>query len=158
MTTTQTSFAGGVVLLSSTLDDATATQLGLKQYLHGTTYNGGNAPTVTCAQSGFTVNRAVFIPYQCQDGSWRLRFNLSATFTAATITSISVSVNGILSKNVSNYFQPISAITVGASAAYQSAYIGPSSANLNFFQGSGTQSGICFSGDVELDAKPTWAY
>ena len=65
MTTTQTSFAGGVAVLSSALDDATATQLGLKQYLHGTTYNGGIAPTVT-AGSGITtigtVTRALAAP------------------------------------------------------------------------------------------------
>jgi len=44
--------------------DADATRMGLKQYLHGTSYNGGISPTVTGIGSVSTILRAVFIPYQ----------------------------------------------------------------------------------------------
>lgn len=157
MTTTQTSFAGGVTFLSSTLDDATATQLGLKQYLHGTTYNGGNAPTVTCSLAGFSVLRAVFVPYQCQDGSWRLRLNLNGTFTSATFTTATVTINGITFKSVANFFQPCAVMFVGATSVGRT-YANNGGSGITCDTSSITATAIGLSGDCELNAKPTWAY
>lgn len=158
MATTQTSFAGGVTLLSSTLDDATATQLGLKQYLHGTTYNGGNAPTVTSAQSGFAVVRAVFVPYQCQDGTWRLKVNLVADFTSASISAITVSINGTVFKNVTNFYQAM--VGFFASGTIRNVvYVNPNNGNITVAAPTAeTTARVYISGDVELNAKPTWAY
>lgn len=158
MTTTQTSFAGGVVLLSSTLDDATATQLGLKQYYHGTTYNGGNAPTTTSGQAGFSVVRALFIPSQMQDGSWRVKFNIVANFTSASISGITLSVANLVFKNTTNFFQPISGFFANGTVRY-AAYINPNTGDISLTAISAeTTNRVYFSGDVELNAKPTWAY
>jgi hypothetical protein len=159
MPTTQTSFAGGVAVLSSTLDDVTATQLGLKQYLHGTTYNGGNAPTVASAQAGFSVIRAVFVPYQTQDGAWRLKFNIAASITAASLSSIIMTVNGIVFKSTSNFLQSIGGYQNTAGNAVASAtFVGAGSAQIvsNFVTATVTFTNA--TGDVELNAKPTWAY
>ena len=150
--------AGIFPALNTELDNVTATRLGLKQYLHGTTYNGGNAPTLTCAQAGFSVNRAVFVPYQCQDGSWRVKFNVSTSFTPATITGAGITVNGLIGKNISGFYQSISCVPFSGSAAVYQAYIAPNTSTLTGSFASSSQGGILFSGDVELESKPTWAY
>jgi len=131
----------------------TATRLGLKQYLHGTTYNGGIAPTVTCSQAGFAVTRAVFIPYQLQDGIWRLRFNLLCSFTSATITSLTVSINGITTISI----QQVILSNFNNSTTNYGYFV--ASGNTITFVGSGlAETGIKSFGDIELSSKPTWAY
>jgi len=151
---------GAFPSLTSSLDDATATQLGLKQYLHGTTYNGGIAPTVT-AGSGITtigtVTRALFIPYQCQDGTWRMKFTIQ--INGATSTSSlghQINVNGIVFKNVTNYNQVISGY---ANTQWSDVVVLSNSTTINIGHSSAvTPATYGFAGDVELNAKPTWAY
>lgn len=152
-----TSNQGAFPSLTSSLDNATATQLGLKQYLHGTTYNGGIAPTVTSSQAGLIVDRAVFIPYQTQDGAWRLKCNVATRFTSATVTSVTTTVNGITSKNISNINQAISVIFQNSGTLSQS-YIASNTNNFVTGVASSTQTGVAFYADIELNAKPTWAY
>ena len=152
---------GAFPSLTSSLDDATATQLGLKQYFHGTTYSGGNAPTVTSAQAGFSVVRAVFIPYQTQDGAWRLRFNIASSITSTSSSiSMTISTNGVVYKNVTNFFQPVAVSTNGATPAPVTQSItNPNSAGIVILINAGTTiGGVHCSGDVELNGKPTWAY
>lgn len=149
-------FNGGLVFAASSLSDAQATILGLKQYLHGTTYNGGIAPTVTCGQAGFAVGRAVFVPYQMQDGSWRLKFNITSNFTSATITSVTVSIAGISFKT--GTIQSVSSLflsNVNPSRSYANPTTGDVLVSITV---SSTAAGVNISGDVELDSKPTWAY
>ena len=151
-------FQNGLVFASSSLSDAQATAMGLKQYLHGTTYNGGIAPTVTCAQSGFAVTRALFIPYQVNDGSWRLKFNVATTFTSATLSTLSVAVNGVTSKNITGFTQVIQAVFGNYSGPVRGT-IAPNNGNLSIDVTSGVSTtGALYSGDVELESKPTWAY
>ncbi len=145
--------AGLVPASNTNFDDVTATRLGLKQYLHGTTYNGGIAPTVTCSQAGFAVTRAVFIPYQLQDGIWRLRFNLLCSFTSATITSLTVSINGITTISI----QQVILSNFNNSTTNYGYFV--ASGNTITFVGSGlAETGIKSFGDIELSSKPTWAY
>jgi hypothetical protein len=152
------SSAGLLPASNANLDDATATRLGLKQYLHGTTYNGGNAPTVTSAQAGFSVIRALFVPYQVQDGTWRLRFNIMSTFTSASIATVSVSINGITTKNVANAGPALHGL-MGSSTAYFKFYMPANSSSITAETTSATTcNGIYCGGDIELESKPTWAY
>ena len=151
---------GAFPSLTSSLDDATATQLGLKQYLHGTTYNGGNAPTVTAGASITTigtVTRALFIPYQCQDGTWRMKFTIQ--INGATSTSSlghQINVNGIVFKNVTNYNQVISGY---ANTQWSDVVVLSNSTTINIGHSSAvTPATYGFAGDVELNAKPSWAY
>jgi hypothetical protein len=144
---------------NTNLDDATATRLGLKQYLHGTSYNGGNAPTVTSSQAGFSVNRAVFVPYQTQDGAWRLKFNITAAFTSATITSNVTTIAGTVFKSTTNNYQPAFGMPIGNTLGIYQAYVSPSTGALTLITPSTPGvTGVAYSGDVELDSKPTWAY
>ena len=137
--------------LPSSYSDSEATVMGLKQYIgDGTTYNGGVAPTLSGA--GVSTRRAVFIPYQMQDGSWRMKFNFALVCTSTT--SLSVSLNGIVSKNISNWFQ---AVTNYPGGNYGRGSIAP---NVNTFTLTSDLSTNTYSasGDIELNSKPTWAY
>lgn len=142
---------------NASLSDATATRLGLKQYLHGTTYNGGNAPTVTCSTPGFVVFRATFLPYQIQDGSWRLRFNIYGNGTNANISSTTITTAGVVYKTGT---QVVSSVLLGAT--YNPSYSYTSGTTSSIQIGTAAVSNnigeIGVSGDVELNSKPTWAY
>jgi hypothetical protein len=118
---------------------------------------GQTALTLTCAQGGFSTARAQGIYYQDQDGNHRLKFNVATTFTSASISSLSVSVSGVTFKNVSNFFQPVSNILLGASTAPIKCYADPNSSNIIVSASAVTASGLCVSGDVELESKPSWA-
>ena len=163
--TTQTfagvkTFQDGLAFTSASLSDVQATILGLKQYLHGTTYSGGIAPTVT-AGAGITsigtVTRALFIPYQCQDGTWRMRFTIQINgATSTSSTGHQINVNGIVFKNVTNYNQVISGY---ANTQWSDVAVLANSTTINIGHSSGVSPATYgFAGDVELNAKPTWAY
>jgi hypothetical protein len=77
-------------------DDVISTRLGLKAYSNGIVYNG-SAITVSGGSNAFS-NRGVFIPYQMQDGSWRLKFNFDVGIVPSS-TSLSVTISGITAKN-----------------------------------------------------------
>jgi hypothetical protein len=141
----------------TSMGDVLATQLGYKQYLHGTTYNGGNAPTV--ASAGATIVRGVFIPYLTQGGTWRLRFTFNFTMSTATRTNLSTTINGVTFKNVANYLQAVTVNSAPGSA--QNAYQGftlPNTSTVEIYHSSFSTGGYGVSGDVELESKPTWAY
>jgi hypothetical protein len=137
-----------------------STRLGLKQYVHGTTYNGGNAPTVTLTGGGGTLTtliRGVFVPYQLQDGSWRLKFSFRAIVSSATRTDATFTVNGVISKNVANWYQTFFGTTESTTIVLTS-YTTPNAATFGIFHSSATTSLYNCCGDIELESKPTWAY
>lgn len=133
------------------MSNADATRLGLKEYVHGTTYNGGNAPTIT-GQAGFAADSdCVFIPYQMQSGDWRLKFNIRFGQTSSTTADITIA--GVT-------FLKLMAVQVSANNSSATTYVGRTTS------GTGTivlRSGVAdtqfsVSGDVELSSKPNWAY
>jgi hypothetical protein len=139
--------------------DAIATQMGNKQYLHGTNYNGGNAPTLS--GSSWTTTRAVFIPYQMQDGTWRMRFNLYGTLSGLANNNVfSLSVNGATFH--ASYQQALSVkVDSGTITNAYSSYAVAGASTINFIYNGASlnlNDDYTISGDVELNAKPTWAY
>lgn len=145
--------AGLLPVSNSNLDDGTATRLGLKQYMHGVTYNNGVTLSLTSAQAGFSVNKAVFIPYQMQDGTWRLKWNIRVNITSATLTALTMTLNGV----VFNDSWACSGLW-GANALGVRAFVNAGANTLTVESSSVTTSAAAHSGDVELTAKPTWAY
>jgi len=147
-------------LFANGMDDTTATRLGLKQYLHGTTYNGGNAPTVTLAGGGgtlTTVHRAEFIPYQMQDGGWRLRLTVECDISSAVRTAASFAVNGILTPTGGGDGQALAGGNLSNIPANY-VLINPNTNQFSLGHASGTTSRYQFAGDIRLASKPTWAY
>jgi len=133
------------------LDNASATRLGLKEYLHGTTYNGGNAPTIT-GQAGFAADaRCVFIPYQMQSGTWRMRFNVRFSQTSGTTADITV--NGVT-------FNKVAPVAVSGNNLAAANYAGRTTDATSsiVLRSSSADRVFSVSSDVELSSKPSWAY
>lgn len=145
----------------TSMGDALATQLGYKQYFHGTAYNGGVAPTITLSAGGGSLSsipRGLFIPYMVQDGSWRMRFSIVALVSSTSRTSLTLAVNGVTFKNTSNWSQPIIGQNYdGAVGSYYSNVV-VNTGTMTNVHATATTTAYGFSGDVELNAKPTWAY
>ena len=133
------------------LDDVAATRMGLKSYSHGTTYNGGIAPTITSVAAGLVVVASRFIPYQMQNGTWRLKGGASCTITANTTANMTVvGITGTAA-----FEQAVT--VVGEGTAYpQYNYLTPAGV-FSLVYASNTTA-VRWSFDVELSGKPTWAY
>jgi len=131
----------------TSMSDALATKLGLKTYYHGTTYNGGIAPTV----SGITPGRASFVPYQVQDGGWRLRFNIEGSMSSSSTAT--ATINGVVFH--ASYTQAV--VTQGGGPVQGTASTNGGGASIGAAFSSAV-TGVRLSGDVELASKPTWAY
>jgi len=147
--------AGIFPALNTELDDATATRLGLKQYVHGTTYNGGNAPTVTMFAGIGTLSSipsSSFIPYQLQDGSWKIRMSVYAIFSSAVRTVTQFSINGMTFGATEAGFGFIS------STVALMIYTAVSDSKIYCDHASAATTQYAFSGDFKLASKPTWAY
>ena len=146
--------AGLMPDIHSSLDDAAATRLGLKQYLAGSSYNGGN--TITIGGTAYTsTERGVFIPYQMQDGTWRCKINLVVVVSGdGTIT-----VSSMTAKNVSGYTQFVPGTSFDGGATTQNSYISPNTNAITFNNTVGIAGDhMSFNADIELEAKPNWAY
>lgn len=146
--------------MPTSMTDAEATRLGLKQYLVNTAYAA--TPVVTVGTNVTTlgaVSRGVLIPYQMQDGSWRLRVNIAVAVTAATsATSHRIALSGITTKNVAAFAQTILIDTASGGNYERSGCDEGSNTFLHITTGSSTPTVFRISGDIELDSKPTWAY
>lgn len=127
------------------------TKLGFMKYLHGTTYNGGNAPTVT-GPAGFANVRSIFIPYQMSDGTWRLRFNID--YTCNSLTTVDISVAGVTFNNAA----ACSAIDKGVGTVNAMAARTTISSGSIVVRAASAGTNFSVSGDAELSSKPTWAY
>ena len=127
---------------------ATTTSAGLikaeKQYVGGVDF------TITSDATGSPVfQRAVIVPYQTVDGAWRARIN--CTLTHGSETSHNITISGLVFKDVTDFFQPITALTTSGTV-----YTSPNTGVLIASTPVGTTS-TGLSGDVELESKPTWA-
>lgn len=146
----------------TTMSDSVATRLGYKEYLHNTVYNGGNQPTITLHSGGGTlssVQQGIFVPYQVQSDEWRLKFNIAVTLSSTTRTEAVLAINGVTFKNIggSHNGQYITGWEDG-SATTSRAFVVSSTGRVGQFHDSTTTQLYGFSGDVQLGAKPTWAY
>ena len=133
------------------MSDAQATRMGLKSYAHGTTYLGGIAPTVT-GPSGWSVNTAIFFPYQIQDGTWRMKFTIKGG--ATTTTDYSHTIVGV---TYSFSGQVVTAYQRDTSVGRYTVLAQTGTTTLDCYIGT-TSSTIGVFGDVALLSKPTWAY
>ena len=88
-----------------------------------------------------------------QDGTWRMLFNVDYTFTSTT--GHSFTVNGVTSKtgvtqaggvSEQNNGVIVMRLNIGSATNVFSIGLSGPTANIN-----------CY-GDIELNAKPTWAY
>ncbi len=144
--------------MPTSMTDAEATRLGLKEYVHGTTYTGSpSAPTVS--GSTWTSNICVFVPYQMQDGSWRCTLNISGTTSVGQgAASYTISIAGLVFKAGANSGQALASAQQESGIIYtNTVYCVPSTGDLSI-KYSANVTLHSFSGDVALASKPTWSY
>lgn len=142
-----------ITLIDSVDNYSGNTKLGFMQYAGNTAYNGGNLTTIT-GGAGFSLTRAVLIPYQMSNGTWRLKFNVDYAQTSSVtgdITFTGVTFSGVTSCYCLGY-------TAGNVTANWSAARTTSGSGALIFRLGSASSLLAVSGDVELTAKPTWAY
>jgi uncharacterized delta-60 repeat protein len=84
--------ATGVAFDPTALSDVLATKLGYKSYIQNTAYNGGVVLSVNSTMDGPAQN-AEFIPYQTQNGSWRLKGNIPSTVRGVFNSTIGTAAN-----------------------------------------------------------------
>ena len=109
------------------------------------------ALTVTSAQTGWATTRAVGIFYADSAGTWRLKLNISGTFTAATITTLDVDITGVVFK--SGIQQACSGLLNNVLGNY--CYAGSNVSTLSLTCTSSSNTSVKMSGDVELESNPT---
>lgn len=141
------------------MSDAQATQMGYKTYIHGTTYNSGISPTIATDKGVGVVRSSSFVPYQTQDGGWRMTFNFHITLTSVTSAGVLFDgyINGVVWKaGVGVLRQAASALDIANSeVAHARLYGGQNWINIKT---TSVTDEISISGDAELNGKPTWAY
>lgn len=150
-------FSSGINITPANMSDADATKLGLKEYVAGTSYNGSISPTVTGTNTWVTI-RAVFIPYQMQDGSWRLKGNGSGTVASGSRAFSTFTVNGVVFKNVAYLPAGSGIYTASGGNPPGSLYPAANGAVLTVEHVTATSTAYGWSFDYELESKPTWAY
>jgi len=132
------------------LSDSEATMLGQKQYIVGTDLS------LTNVFNSFSATRGVCIPYKMQDGTWRLRFNITGTQLAGNFFNFSF--DGVTFKTGVDQGIEVSCPDLGANQAvgdYKAT--GGSGAIAGNTNGGSNMTNLRIFGDVELDSKPTWA-
>jgi len=130
-----------------------------RRYYAGSTYNGVTI-TVTSAQSGWAVDTgSYFVPYVLADGQWRMKFLVYGTYTAATVGTITATINGVTFKNIGGS-EPVPGFigALGNVTAWKGAYAADATGDLYItVTSSGNTTYARWAGDVGLIAKPTWA-
>lgn len=85
-----------------------------------------------------------------------MKFNIHGSVSAATRSSYAISLTGVTFKNIANFFQSVSGNARNATTNYVSECT-PNSGTITAYHASVSSTEYMFSGDVELESKPTWA-
>lgn len=107
---------------------------------------------LTVRGTNWTTVRAVGIPYQTIDGTWRLRFNIEGTISSGA-ASLDIYLNGVVFKNglSAAYGQPVTVHTDNKNGTR--GYAINNASNVNMLSATTDTVWTC-SGDVELEQKP----
>lgn len=114
---------------------------------------------LTVTGTDWTTIRAVGMPYKVYDESenekWRLRFNIVGSVTSATRTGFNITLANVIFKNTSSYYQAV-ASSFNASGNQIFAAANPGLSTINCYHNSTATTRYDWSGDVELNSKPTF--
>lgn len=91
------------------------------------------------------------IPYLTADGAWRTKFNVDFTLTSAT----SISLTAPFTCKNSSAYQAVTCWSISSAQTINYARCDPNSSTITINFASGSSRIIC-SGDVELNAKPSF--
>jgi hypothetical protein len=119
-----------------------------KQYL-------GDGTDFTVTGTNWTTTRAVAIPYQTADGSWKLWFQIYGGISVA-VASITLTISGVTFKTGTFGVTPSYQLSGGATYTLF-ARANSATGTLSLQYSAATVDSLIVFGDVELDSKPTFA-
>jgi hypothetical protein len=99
---------------------------------------------LTSTPAGWATSRAIGVPYQLLDGSWRFKFDIYATLSSSA--NFTFAIQGISS---SLAYQAITAELFRPTAGYMSGNVVTVSAATAYTE-------VSVSGDIPLSTKPTF--
>ena len=145
------------------MNDSLATSLGHKTYTHTGSYNGGNIPTLGTDVGSISNAVTRLVPYQMQNGTWRLRYTISAVLTASAGQG-NLTINSVV--GVASLNQAGGAHMGGAATDGHGTHFFQPGGNFTWFLPGAASNPVhtlttgnpIISGDVELSSKPNWAY
>jgi hypothetical protein len=108
--------------------------------------------SLTVTGTNWTTTRAVGLPYQTQDGLWRLKFNIWGTTSSPASSITDLAVTGVTFKT--GIYQVCAGKAVGTVPYTAMAQAKPATSVIEIYGSSSTTWGA--AGDVELDSKPTF--
>lgn len=149
-----------IVLLNNTDNYSGNTKLGYMTYVHGGSYNGGLAPTITLAGGGGTlssVGLGEFKPRQDSLGNWYCWFSINVSLSSATRTTVDLGIAGLTFASAGSNGQAVSGSN-SSSINLHYAKANSNSSNIEIDHVSGSTTEYFASGEVKLASKPTWAY
>jgi hypothetical protein len=126
----------------------------LDSYVQPNTYPfevNANQVDLTVTLASWTTAVAKGIAYRTLDGQWRLRFNILGAMASGSRTSITLTVAGVVFKNTYS----ISGDT-GQVVALTEARVSGLASTIVLVHASATTTEYKMSGDVPLNAAPSW--
>jgi hypothetical protein len=116
-------------------------------------YDENEGPTYSATPSGWSLIRSIYQPYYTADGRVLMYFYIVAD--TDSLSTPSITINGITFKNTAGNFVPLS-VDSGNQSYTARAIVVPNSGTINI-QKSTAATGWRTQGTVELDSWPTWA-
>jgi hypothetical protein len=105
----------------------------------------------------FSAVTAKCMFYADSSNNWRMIFNIRGAVASGSRTSQTCTIAGIVFKSTSDFYQTVTAGSDSGSAVAGYGYTTPSGGVLTMQHGTATTTSYSYSGDVELDAEPTWS-
>ena len=109
--------------------------------------------TFSSTPAGWSLTRAVFVPYKSINGEWRMTFNIVAS--TDTGTTPSVTIDGVTFKNTFAFNQAL--VVDSGNQSFTARAEALNNTGTISVQKSGSTPIFRVSGDVELESIPTWA-
>lgn len=103
--------------------------------------------------------RAVGVPYRndIRETTWRLKFNIVVTVSSGSRTTQGFTITGVVFKATANFYQQIIGNTISSASAYHvNSTVNQAANSGGAVHASATTTEYGWSGDVELDAKPSF--
>ena len=155
-----TTSSAGLVPPPTLMSDELATILGKKTYSvdQSTTYNNGEVIVASSIHITITSSEGYMIPYQVQDGSWRLVVNVNVFFNTNYASNDQITFSSVTTSLTQSILMWSGGGGGGGTSDYDRSSFEASDYFAYKFSSGTAGTGIYINGDVHIDAKPTWAY
>ncbi len=117
-------------------------------------YSEANSDFTVTGTNNWATNLAVAIPYKTSDGTWRLKFNFTGTMN--NVTGSTLTISGVVFEATSGNTNSVTAGAAAAVSVTGNAVVN-NTGNISITLSGNSGSQLYVSGDVPLNAKPTWS-